>query len=376
MIVLLLVAAALFTGAIVTWIAWEATHPPRRTAGWALAFGLPVDPAECGMTFESWWLERPGGVRLPVWDVALEGARELAAQGDSERASNRTSDRNSADAAGARGAAPEVATDRPTLVVVHGWGRSRIDSLARLRALLAIAPGRFRRALLIDLRGHGESEGAASVSRLGDGDDRDLLELLRRVGGDRCMVMGHSMGAVVAIAAAALASSEDHRAEVRSGVEKGLPPAVTVIGVIAVAPYVEVAVPMIARLRARELPARPFTELALVALRLVSGIRRRSTIDSAERACVPLAVVAATEDPLAPIEGAEAIAAAHVRSAECHAEGQQSSPPMLFLRLEGAGHAAGLDSLDDEGATALRAFIDDCIALPGPRARIPASGAA
>ena len=96
MIVLLGVAALLLLALFGAAIAWEATHPPRRTAAWAIAHGKPVDPAEIGLRSGEWMLDRPGRVTLPVWEVTLD-ASSIAEQ--------------------------------PTLVLLHGWGRSRIDSL-------------------------------------------------------------------------------------------------------------------------------------------------------------------------------------------------------------------------------------------------------
>ena len=55
-------------------VALRVIHPPRHTAGYAVARSLSVDPGEAGMSFESWTLDRPEGVRLPVWEVAGRGS--------------------------------------------------------------------------------------------------------------------------------------------------------------------------------------------------------------------------------------------------------------------------------------------------------------
>lgn len=68
----------------------ESLGPPRRATGWALGVGWPADPAAVGVDFEEWTLDRPDGVRLPVWDVV--------------------------------GLDPTA----PVLVLLHGFGRSRL----------------------------------------------------------------------------------------------------------------------------------------------------------------------------------------------------------------------------------------------------------
>jgi pimeloyl-ACP methyl ester carboxylesterase len=300
-IVFLLLCAAIALVLYAALIAIEAVRPPRRGAGYAAAFGLPMDPSELigpngrGFAFESWTLDRPDGAALPVWDIAL-GKGEA------------------------------------TLIVVHGWGRSRIDSLGRLRAMLDLADGLFGRALLLDLRGHGEATGGGST--LGDGDDADLVELIARAGPAPVVVVGHSMGAVAAIRAA------------------GRSPA-SLRGIIAFAPYLEVGVPMNGRLEARGWPARPFTDIALLGLRL-AGIRRLRTDVAARSMQVPIVVIAGEEDALSPASGAEAIAAA--------------APRGRFLLVRGAAHADAHALLAEPALAALSAFLRSAVTSPEARA--------
>lgn len=266
MLILLTVAALVALLAIAGSIAWEAAHPARRTLAWALVHQLPADPGEMGLQYSEWMLEAPDPRRpgrapavLPVWDIALDA---------------------------------EPASRKPVLVVLHGWGRSRIDSLGRLRAILDAAPGAFGRAVLPELRGHGEASN--STSRLGDGEERDLLALLRRLDADRVLLAGHSLGATIAIRAAAL-----HGAT-------GEP---RIVGVLAWAPYDQLATPLVNRLRASGSVARPFTDVALWMLR-AAGVRRPRTDDAARSLAVPLLVIVGADDPVSPPEGARTIAAA------------------------------------------------------------------
>ena len=151
-------------------IAWGARRPRRATAGWALAHGFPPDPAACGLEFTE-----VGNARMPVWRVRCHG-------GDSA----------------------------PDLVLLHGWGRSRIDSLRRLQPWL----GQCRVAYLPDLPGHGDSEARTGVGAF---ETRDVITLVHSIGskssdGDArrqgVILAGHSMGGSIAIRAAAALARE------------------------------------------------------------------------------------------------------------------------------------------------------------------------
>src|SRR5688572_22262621 len=144
LLILLAIALALLMALLVTMLAWQMVHPPRHTAGWALARGLPCDPNDLKLTFEEWWLDRPSGIRLPVWEIAGQRSEVRGPR--------------SADALG-----------ELTAVFVHGWGHARVDSLQRIEPFLPLV----YRIVVYDLRGHGEATGSAST--LGDREDDDLL---------------------------------------------------------------------------------------------------------------------------------------------------------------------------------------------------------
>ncbi|MHC4102671.1 MAG: alpha/beta fold hydrolase [Planctomycetota bacterium] len=194
-------------------IARGAVRPPRHTAGFAVARGLPADPGDLGLEFDQWTLDRPDGAALPVWEI-------------------------------------QCATPPYTAVFVHGWGASRIDMLGRL----APWDGLCRRLVLYDLRGHGDATGGPS--RLGHREDQDLLSLLGRLGAGPYLLVGHEMGAGIAMAAAVNA-----------------PPAVDVAGIVTYGPREDFRSSLEGRLRAAAIPARPLADLAMAWLWL-TGVRR------------------------------------------------------------------------------------------------------
>jgi pimeloyl-ACP methyl ester carboxylesterase len=112
----------------------------------------------------------------------------------------------SGEAGGRAGREPEA----PTLVLAHGWTENLTYWTYQIRALTE----RGLRIVAYDLRGHGESEPAATgdyaIARFGE----DLEAVLEACvpAGQRAMVVGHSLGAM-AIAAWA----KDHDVEQRAG---------------------------------------------------------------------------------------------------------------------------------------------------------------
>jgi pimeloyl-ACP methyl ester carboxylesterase len=292
LLVLLVTALALLIVLLTALLVREMRHPPRHTAGYAVARGLAVDPGELGLAFEEWNLERPGGVTLPVWEIASPHSR--------------TQD-------------PKA---RLTAVLIHGWGHSRVDTLARVEPLLEHCD----RLTLFDLRGHGEATGA---SALGDGEADDLAALLEALGPGRFLLVGHSMGAVIAIAAAAGRAGEDLRARIA--------------GVVAYGPYCDFHSSLRGRLAVAGYPGRPMTDLALWWLR-IRGIRPLSLTeaDAGSLRC-PLLIMHGEEDQVAPLTHSERLVAA---------------APCATLRVvPGAGHV-DLHSADEANhAAAIEEFI-------------------
>lgn len=279
LLILLAIAAGLLMLLLTALLVREARRPPRHTAGYALGRGLPCDPGDLNMAHEEWWLDRPGGARLPVWEIGTEQGTE----GQRDQGTEGT---------GGGGL---------TAVFIHGWGQSRIDMLARLDPWPALC----RRIVLYDLRGHGDAE--EGLSDLGYHEEEDLVALLEQLGEGPFLLVGHSMGAVIAIHAAAA----------------GRPVARQIIGIVAYGPYCDFHRSLRGRLQVAGLPRRPITDLAMLWFRLWR-IRHRPTDRAAAALPCPLLVVHGSDDIVAPPAEAERIVAA--------------APDAQLHRVDGAGH--------------------------------------
>ena len=263
LIILIATATALVVGLYVGGIVREALRPPRATAGWAMGRGQPSSPQDLGLSAKEWLLKR-GRAQLPVWEIELDE-----------------------DPSGL------------SIVVVHGWGRSRIDSLVRIAPFLECAS----RVVLLDLRGHGDASGRTN---LGDGEEADVAALIDRLPNGPVVLVGHSLGATIALRVATETNVRDR-----------------IVGVVAIAPYDTVRTPLRNRVTARELPAGPLLSLALVWLRAL-GVRPLSTVAAARALKCPLLVIHGDRDRIAPPEEGRAIAEA----------GRGT-----FLLIEGVEHA-------------------------------------
>lgn len=264
LILLLLLGLAIAWAFMSAYTAWLLTHPPRRGYAFAVSRGLPGDPGEClgaGAKWTNWALRTSRGERdLPVWDVVGQ------------------------DPSG------------PVVIVTHGWGDSRVVMLSRLPTLVQ----RASRVVLWDLPGHGDAPGSCA---LGASEADELARLVEVVGGENLVMYGYSLGAGVAIVAAA-----------RLGAR--------VRGVIAEAPYRMPLTPARNMLALRGLPHMATLPPALAVVGLVnSGTPRwawssgASGFDRAEHAsqlnsATRLLVIHGERDVICPVEDGQAIARA------------------------------------------------------------------
>jgi pimeloyl-ACP methyl ester carboxylesterase len=274
-------------GAFMLWggfaIAWDATHPPRKGLAWALATKRPASPDD--LQLESTETSLPGldGVPCPAWHVRGAGG-----------------------------------PDAPVLLMVHGWGRSRWDSLARISPLLPC----IREAWLPDLPAHGEHTGTRSW--VGVREPEAVAAMLGEIAvqcpGCPVLVCGHSLGAGVALRGAARAA------------KGGVP----VVGVIMLSPYRDLHSPLPGRLALRDLPTQPFTALAVWMLRRVGCMDAPLDRDAAAIA-LPTFIATCEDDAISPVVDATMI--------------EEAMPNATLLVLPGDRH-------DDPGAADPQRFAD------------------
>lgn len=296
--ILLGLATLLVLLAYIGVVAYEVRRPTRRTAGWALAHNRISCPSDLGLAFENWQLDTRDGPSLPVWDIPAETADSINPEDE----------------------------DTPVVVVLHGWGRSRIDSLARMAFILRPDPRTPRdfRTILYELRGHGDAP--TGPTTLGSRDVADLDALVERLGRSPVILVGHSLGAVVAIHAA-VRNPEQVRA------------------VIALSPYDRLATPIGGSLRMRGCPGGILANAVglLLALR---GVRVESTIEAAARMRQPLDVLVGEQDRITPPSVAKPIAdaAPHGRFEVIpnvgHSDHHERAPERLRAALDRALAAA------------------------------------
>lgn len=258
LLLLALVIVIVALAAVGSHAAWK---PPRRAAGWALAHRQPISPAELGLECEEWFFDRPDGARLCIWDL------------------------------------PGKDPQGPAIVLIHGWGRSKFTWLDHLELWCS----RGHRIIVVDLRGHGDS--TPDGVTFGDRDGEDIAALVEVLNEPRTVLMGRSLGGVVAIKAAAIASS--------------------VSGVVAIAPYIRLRDTMYARVVQHGLPTFGVIPLAAVFMHLL-GARSSSTLLAVRRIACPLLIIHGTSDPISPPADARRLA--------------HEAATATLIEVEGAGH--------------------------------------
>ena len=252
-------AALLVSGAYLRGLWNDAVRPARRSMGWALGQGLPASPEDLSLQSEERNTVLSDGV-MPAWWI--------------------------------RGRAPQSGR---AVIVLHGHGRSRWDSLRRIgqyaqEAALIVTP---------DLRGHGDAPGRCALARREAGDVCILMAAIEaEYPGIRITLVGHSMGAVVAIHAAA------QRAAAGAPIEE----------VIAWGAYDRVATPLNARLKLRSLPARPFSDAILWMCTRINGPEHATQNAAALLGSTRLTLHADSLDAVSPLADSEAIAKALPRA--------------------------------------------------------------
>lgn len=229
------------------------THPPRRTFTTQLARGLPTDPGEMDLPFETHRVTQFDGSETELWLV--EGS---AAEG-------------------------------PILIMLHGWGGSRLSGLAWLAMLRPHAS----RIVLFDQRGHGESTSA--TCEWGRAERRDakaiVQHLQKSIPNHPVVLFGLSMGAAVALEAARRSSLDE------------------VAAVIVDSPYRQAVDAVRLFMQQRRLPTFPLLWLGAAALRIWRpGFGGFDAVKTAARLRQPLLVIHGSDDPIVPLQHASDLA--------------------------------------------------------------------
>lgn len=263
-------------------------HPRRKTFAVALGQGNPTDPTDLQLQADEVTFTLTDGTRSPGWIILGQNS------------------------------------DGPTFVIVHGFGDSRYGSLRRTPLVLAQA----RKIVVFDLPGQGESQAKHGYGGLREPDDvLGILEQLEPEDARRIVLLGVSMGAGVAIAAAAKA-----QASVRQNI----------LGVIAESPYRHWDEPLHNMFRHRRYPRWPIIPLAGLWLSLTAeGFKQFDRVTHAAKLDCPLLVLHGSEDELCPIDSARRIA--------------DAAPQGRFIEIPGGRH----NDLPFEHEPPYRAAIDD-----------------
>ena len=276
----------------------EVRNPTRRSTGWALARGFAADPGEAGLPFETWTLERPNGIELPVWEIPE------------------------------RTPSPES----PILIMLHGWGQSRIEMLGLLDMMLKQGQedgnDRSFRTIIPELRGHGEASSGSTT--LGQEDIEDVKALIEQAGPGKVTLLGFSLGSVTAITVAAEQPE-------------------SVSAVLALAPYERLLHPIAATLRSRQMPHGLTAKLVtLFATSRENG--RRSTSRTASTLTCRLNVFVGAHDRIASPESGRTIAESaphgtvHVVEDVGHVGLPGACAPLLARHLQEAINEASNDA--------------------------------
>lgn len=320
-------AQILAIGFVIAWVAgvlyarYALRNPPRRTYGTAVARNQPGTPMELDAArfgvgpraFTEWRLDRAGGINagtLPVWDIT----------GDNPAG--------------------------PTVILTHGWGDGRIGGLLRLEPFAE----RASRVLLWDLPGHGDAPRSAGVCQLGRVEAADLLALIEKTDG-KVVLFGWSLGAGVSIVA-------------------GTHP--RVIGVAVEAPYTLPQIPASRVMTARGLPGMGMLRAALTSIGGAAWQRVGGAFDRAVHASrlnVPLLVLHGSDDPVCPIEGGNAIAAAAQRGRIATVDGARHNDLWISPSHRSACRSALAEWLDAVSPRAGGALSSS--ALPAHRSESP-----
>jgi uncharacterized protein len=312
--------------------AWRFAHAYRTRAGYPRQHPPLHDPGDLGLAYETIEVPTVGDVRLPAWWIPASGA-----------------------------------TARPAVLLVHGWESARDRTLPNALILHAVG---FH-VLTLDVRGHGANPPELLPLTAGEfGADAlaGVEALLERPEVTRVAILGHSMGAIGALLAAA--------AEPRVS---------AVVAVAAAAdPYRLTRQTFhLANLPIPDVIAYPLAWLTTQVFLAPRGhdVRSVSASHAIERYRGPVLLVHGTDDQVVPPGHMDRLA----RIARRSRAGDPGAAPVEVLSLPGGHHSWLFESADYRSgvarflATALGGPLDPdaaaSVATAVPAVRMPDAGA-
>jgi pimeloyl-ACP methyl ester carboxylesterase len=238
----------------------------------------------------------------------------------------------------------EAGAGEPPMLLVHGWGADR----AVMKPLFEWARG-SRRAVAVDLRGFGESDAPDQPYRIeGYSDDLAFVSAALELG--RSIVVGHSMGGMIALDFAA--RHADHVAA-----------AIILEGMILAPDLVEGLRPILAGVRTEH-----YRDVVGGVMSYLSGpgldARERARLVASARSCHQHVLVSATEGMLAFDSTAAARAVncplLYIGTGERYADfGQlrEMCPQAITGQLVGCGHYFPLE-VPEQLCPMIERFVD------------------
>lgn len=296
-----LIASGLLLAAILVWLmANTLLRPPRMTDGKATVVLKRLSPGDLRLEFEETKFEirdeqtgRP--MRIAAWWIPCYAATR-------------------------------------TVLLIHGYADAKVGAIAWAPTLHVLGWN----ILAIDLRAHGESDGALSTA--GYWERHDVAQVINQVRAARpretqsLVMFGVSLGAAVTVATAAMRDDID--------------------GVVLESPFADYRVAVAAHGRMRGLPGGILRDSAIRLAEWLAGadfdtVRPRDLIT---RAKCPVMIVHAGDDPFIPPEDAVAMADAFKTRANA---------ADILWSIPEAGHVLGLAAVGpDEYRMRVAGFLD------------------
>ena len=302
---MLLVVGALLTAATVFLMAWSLLRPPRMTDGKAAWLLRRLSPGDLGLPYEDVWYpvrdERTGQtLRLAAWWIPADGA----------------------------GSAPS----ENCVVLLHGYADAKVGAIAWAPVWHVLG---FN-VLALDLRAHGDSEGRESTA--GYFERHDVDQVIDRLRGERpaatrrVVLFGASLGAAVAVAAAALRDD--------------------LAALVLESPFADFRAASAAHMDLLGLPGGFLQSAALRLAERMSGAKFDDVrpVDLLRSVRCPALVIAPTKDVFLRHEDAASLERAL-------AARPTGSGPGEIWRVEGAGHLLGVQADAEAYAGRLKAFL-------------------